>query len=228
MMKKILMMLLAVSFFHASVNYAALHLKIEDMTNGGAAVMVADNDGNDLDTDAGAILSLINSASIKVTTVGTSKPLGANSNLVASLDLNNVVVTSTSAVDLRISLTDTDFQLNPSEGSLIAGVGGTLGGASTAQFDYYYNTSNGEFDTVGAATVSTGTFANGPFSGSVGISGLTDLDNPFSLTQVANLSVAANEIISYDSDLRVVPEPSVLFLLGMGLLGFVGARGRMS
>ncbi len=217
-------------------SHAAFILKVEDVTSG-VTTFVTDNDVGDSPL-TNTITGLINStiftpnASI-VTSIGTSKPLGGNSNTVALMDLLNLDITSNNALDLVISLTDTDFDLNGvgglGFGLFGASIGGTLGSNSlnSLQVDYYFNTSNLEFDTVGATSISTNTW-NGPgaFSENVAKALVSPVNASFSLTQVATIHVEANQMISYDSEVSVVPEPSVLFLMGLGLIGLTVANRR--
>jgi len=214
-------------------SHAGFVLKVQDVTNG-ITTTVADNGAGDVTAIAGLINATVvtPNASI-VTSIGTSKPLGGNSNTVALMDLLNVDISSNSAIDLVISLTDTDFDLNGigglGFGFLGASIGGTLGSnpLNSLQVDYFFNTSNVEFDTVGATSISSATW-NGPgaFSEDVARTLVNPVNNPFSLTQIATIHVEANQIISYDSELTVVPEPSVLLLMGLGLIGLTATNRR--
>ena len=216
-------------YFGTSQAVATMQLKVEDLTNGGTYSITDNGLG-----DGSATLGLLNSTIVTTNgdifvSVGTSKPLGANSHLVAGLDLNNVLISSSSAIDLRITLTDVDYQLASPNGTLLASVGGTLGLSgntlNSAQFDYYYNTSNGAFDITGAVHLASAThFGPGAFASNLGPAAAPGTDSPFSLTQIAELHLEAGQTISYDSDMNVVPEPSTLFLMGLGLFGFIRAR----
>ncbi len=214
-------------------SHAGFVLKVQDVTNG-ITTTVTDNGAGDLSAIAGFINAMVitPNASI-VTSIGTSKPLGGNSNIVALMDLLNVDITSNSALDLVISLTDTDFDLNgiggPGFGLLGASIGGTMGSnpLNSLQVDYFFNTSNVEFDTVGATSISSNNW-NGPgaFGENVARTLVNPVNAPFSLTQIATIHLEANQIISYDSEVTVVPEPSVLFLMGLGLIGLTVANRR--
>ncbi len=217
----------------AGTSHAGFVLKVQDVTNG-ITTTVGDNGPGDVSAIAGLINATVvtPSASI-VTSIGTSKPLGGNSSTLALMDLLNVGITSNSAIDLVISLTDTDFNLNGigglGIGNLGASIGGTLGSnpLNSLQVDYFFNTSNVEFDTVGATSVSSTTW-NGPgaFGENVGSTQVSPVNAPFSLTQIATIHIEANQIISYDSELTVVPEPSVLLLMGLGLIGLTVVNRR--
>ena len=212
-------------------SHAAFILKVEDVTNG-VTTFVTDNGSGDSVAITGLINSTIvtPSASI-VTSIGTSKPLGSNSNTVALMDLLNLDITANSSIDLVISLTDTDFDLNGlgGIGFLGASIGGTLGFSplNSLEVDYFFNTSNVAFDTVGATSISTATW-NGPgaFSENVARVLVSPVNAPFSLTQIATIHVEAGQVISYDSEVTVIPEPSVLFLIGLGLIGLTVANRR--
>ncbi|MCP5290934.1 MAG: PEP-CTERM sorting domain-containing protein [Burkholderiales bacterium] len=215
----------------ASASHAVLKLEVENVT-AGLTFFVTDNELFDTDPALG-LLSAEHEFDYGSSTVsvGTSKPLGSNSDFAAGLGLLNVVITSATDAEFIIRLTDTDFQLIPDSGEMFASVEGTLGTgpSNTAHFDYYLNTSNGEFDTTGAVRLSSNDFSgSGGFLQNVAPIQVAGIDQPFSLTQIAALHVDAGQTISYDSDLNVVPnvvsEPGILALLGLGLLGMVGGR----
>ncbi len=214
-------------------SHAGFVLKVQDVTNG-VTTTIGDNGAGDVSPIAGLINATVvtPNASI-VTSIGTSKPLAGNSNTVALMDLLNVGITSNSAVDLIISLTDTDFDLNGigglGIGNLGASIGGTMGSnpLNSLQVDYFFNTSNGEFDTAGATSVSSTAWTGpGAFGENVASTQVSPVNAPFSLTQIATIHIEANQIISYDSELTVVPEPSVLLLMGLGMLGLTVVNRR--
>lgn len=215
----------------ASASHAVLKLEVENVT-AGLTFFVTDNELFDTDPALGLLSAEheFDDGSSTVS-VGTSKPLGPNSDFVAGLGLLNVVIAATTDANFIVRLTDTDFQLIPDSSVMSASVEGTLGTSAlnTAYFDYYLNTSNGVFDTTGAVHLSSNNFSGaGDFAQNVAPINVAGIDQPFSLTQIATLHVKAGETISYDSILNVVPnvvsEPGILALLGLGLLGMVGGR----
>lgn len=164
-----------------------------------------------------------------VSSSGASQPLPPNSNVHANLDLLQIAITATTDGWLTIELSDNNFNLGgiaSGNGFMHADIGGTLGqnAANSVQMDYYYNTSNALFDTVGATHLGGSFSGGGAFSGSFGPAAVGGANNPFSLTQVATIHMKAGQVLSFDSDFHVVPEPSMLALLGLGLLGFAGSR----
>lgn len=234
---KDVLMITSIAFLVLSANasYAVLKLEVENVTSG-LTFFVTDNVLFDADPALGLLSAEheFDDGSSTVS-VGTSKPLGTNSDFAAGLGLLNVVITATTDANFIIRLTDTDFQLTPDSGVMFASVEGTLGTgtgtgtSNTAHFDYYLNTSNGAFDTVSAVHLSSNNFSGvGDFAQNVAPIQVAGIDQSFSLTQIAALHVDAGQTISYDSDLNVVPnavsEPGILALLGLGLLGMVGGR----
>lgn len=230
---KDVLMITSVAFLglSASASHAVLKLEVENVM-AGQTFFVTDNELFDTDPALGLLSAEheFDDGSSTVS-VGTSKPLGSNSDFAAELGLLNIVITATRDANFIIRLTDTDFQLTPDSGVMFASVKGTLGTgtSNTAHFDYYLNTSNGAFDTTSAVHLSSNNFSGiGDFAQNVTPIQVAGIDQFFSLTQIAALHVDAGQTISYDSDLNVVPnvvsEPGILALLGLGLLGMVGGR----
>jgi hypothetical protein len=101
-----------------SASHAVLKLEVENVT-AGQTFFVTDNQFFDADPALGLLRAshdffdaslTISSSTISV---GTSKPLGPNSDFSAGLGLLNIVVTSATDATFIIRLTDTDFQLIP-------------------------------------------------------------------------------------------------------------------
>lgn len=122
--------------------------------------------------------------------------------------------------DLSVMFTDTDFD-NASGGAFNSSIGGITYG----EVDYrtYGDAGNTDFG-MGTALGDLGTFTSTAFSGQS-----TDpllAFGPFSLTMLVEISHGATSLglTSFNADLRAVPEPATLGLLGLGLLGFGAMR----
>ena len=121
-------------------------------------------------------------------------------------------------------LTDTDFA--PFAGSLVAGIGGTVGGGGSLSYDVFVDTGNAPFGLTTLA-FSVGPFGPGAFAGSD--SGAVSLGSPFSVTQRVILGpVSDPSSISFNAELQpvLVPEPASLLLPGGGLMGLALLRRR--
>jgi len=211
---------------------AAFVLTLDDLSTAGIDAIISDNApigtptqnvGLTTQNDGLAGLGVINDSvaigafNIAVTT-GVSKPqIGP----APTIDLNSVVVSSLSAGDLLISLTDTNF-ISPVGGLrpfkwIFGGTAGgtiTLGGA--------IDPSNNEF---GVGTPLGPEVFSGAFSDTVFAN--ANLAGAYSMTLTALIHhTAGGQITSFDSNLTEVPVPAAVWLFGSGLMGLFGFSSR--
>jgi len=149
-------------------------------------------------------------------TAGISKPVIREPGTM--LDLMSLTVSGGTGT-LTIKLTDTGF-LRGGAGFLNFNIGGTTDGTISAQA--YMDSANTEFGTgtlLGSMTSSSPAFAYTSAGTTV------NTTDPYSLTLVTSVTHAnAGDVSSFDAN--VVPEPSMLALMSLGLigLGFAGRR----
>ena len=129
-------------------------------------------------------------------TAGLSKPLVGDANT-GRLTLSNVAVTGAAAGTLAITLSDTDFTVPAGSGALVveSAVGGTTPGSTT--FQSYVNSDNSLYGTSGATGGLQGPLT-GAFDDTANFS--ASFDGPFSMTQVAIVTVGPGQVQSFGAD----------------------------
>jgi len=190
---------------------------VQDDTLAGVLTSIGLTTNGDSDPTTGVVMYSGGFGSFLVNvTTGLSKPLLSAPG--SMFDLNSVNVSGGTGT-LTIGLTDTDF-LRGGAGFLNFNIGGTTDGTVSAQA--YMDATNAEFGTgtlMGSMSASGSAFA---YSSAGTVVNTTD---PYSLTLIATVThVGLGDISSFDA--AVVPEPSILALMSVGLvgLGFAGRR----
>lgn len=128
------------------------------------------------------------------------------------MDLNSINVSTTGPSSLHIEFSQTGFTTY--NGSWEARIGGTA--ADTIQYSTYLGTSNNLFEQSTLLTNAGplgGAFANTTTNPGIVIA------NPYSLTQSVQFTHPGSGSTSFNAELRSVPEPSALLLMGLGFLG---------
>lgn len=187
--------------------------------DGGAAITCADGDACDLNGQTGVVTfsNTLSTFTVNVTT-GLSKPLLTGNPL---MDLNSInLQTALSGIHtLEILFSDTSFT---SPGLISGAIGGTLSGLSSIAASAYYSTANtlfGQDKLIGALT-----FGSSSFNG--GMPGVNVAAPLYSLTEKLVFTTNGPGLYSGDFDLKI-PEPEILSLLGVALLGLgVSSRRR--
>jgi hypothetical protein len=161
---------------------------------------------------------------------GVSKPVVGNA-IDAELDLNTIDVSSAAGGTLTVMFSDNNFGPLPENWYFKSSVGGTTVG--TVSVKTYYDPTNvvhriGDLSLGTLATEQL--FSPTAFSGTAGSQTPDVILNSYSLTQVITITHANAGVTSLDANLKAVPEPSTLLLLGSGFsclgLSFFRKRNR--
>jgi len=202
--------------FAIAPTQAALILTIDDLSTAGPAdVSVTDGGVGDQSPLAGVLLfnGGVGSFIVNVTT-GVSKPvLTCNPTL---FDLNSVNVTGASGGSLLITLSDTGFLSALPNVGFSSNIGGTTNG--TVDWKAYVDPTN-VGTSAGATIIGQGIFSDGPFSATGSVGAVNVPLGTYALLQVVTIThTAGGQISSFDAETQV-PEPGILGLLGVGLVG---------
>ena len=234
-MKKSTLFVLVAAWLWASSSHAVLMVKIEDL-GAGTTTIISDN----IDTGLVQYSSVNGSGTSINLTAASYNPFGGDAfhplscvigcwhpTSVPSLELSGSIINSSQDVDLRVSISDTDFSY------YTASIGRTyvsaeLGASQHVIANYFYNTSNLAFDVSGATNILFDT-NNGSAMYNYGLPDnrveVQNSWNHFSLTQIINIHADAGTAGGFNSRMYVLPEPSALLLCAIGLFVLLAGRG---
>jgi hypothetical protein len=214
--------LLAVgSLLAASTSDAEAAFKLRLSTAGGASAIIVDQGaGDNANTAVGeGVISFsgdVGNFTLNFT-VGSSKPQIGSASL-PQMNLISFNATTSGAPDiLTIELTDTDFIGPLPSANFNTVVNGTRIPGSLS-FAAYLDSTNTEFGT-GTEIASFGPLGSG--AASAGATTLVTTSAPYSLTMIAtvdHLTKGIRDTTTFDANISV-PEPKMLTLFGIGLLG---------
>lgn len=170
---------------------------------GATFTTIVDNGIGDINSTLGAVTfsGAVGNWSVNVTTGLTKPALGSAAAPI--LDLNSIDVSSAAGGNLRIYFTESGF--DAFSGFLESSVGGVTAGTVS------FRTS------VGTSVSQLGPFTGGAFSGSsiVGAS-FAPASSIWAYASIIHQSAGAS---SFNYEIKGVPEPGTLLLLGSGLAG---------
>ncbi len=131
------------------------------------------------------------------------------------MDLNSINISNISSGTTPLSIYFSQTGFTTDNGYWEAAIGGTT--RSSLQYSTYLGTSNTLFDTstplTNSGLLGPGAFANMFTSDTI-------LTSPYLLTQYVEIAYnAGTGGTSFNAELRSVPEPSALLLMGLGFLG---------
>ena len=149
-------------------------------------------------------------------TIGLADPMNGDDASTSSLDLASLNVSGRSETGgtLYISLTDTDNMVPYGDTNYYVGVGGNTDG--TVTFASYVDSTNAAFGTE-TLLYETAVLTGSPFSASG--SGGVEVEGPYSITTVATINHQHGFNVTSFAHTVEIPEPAVLALVGVGLLG---------
>ncbi len=233
MKKALLGMGAAAALLVAGSANASFIMYIDDLSTTGKDIIVQDDTLAGVLTSIGSTLAADQSGTageiryggsvggfFVTSNTALSKPLLSGPDATI-FDLFSLEVSGTSGGTLEIGITDTDFT---GDENLTFGIGGTSDGTVSAEA--YYDLGNVEY----GHGFGLGSFSglSGSFSSSGNTAYLNNVMNPYSLTIVTTIShqstSGATQMTSFDAAIKV-PEPSVIALFGLGLVG-IGFAGR--
>ena len=200
--------------------HAAATLSIYDGVN--PLMVITDNGGHDLNGAMGQMLVVTNLGvwNLTIASAITKPALGSSTNPLMDI---TVQATSTSGGSLNYKFSDNGF--GPATGTLNATVSGHVisGAAATVAYSVFGDPAN---NVLGGETVLLASTGTTPLPVVASNSGPLALPTPFSLTQDVTLNASGASDISVDASFNVVPEPSTIGLVVVGLLGVLGIRRR--